>query len=515
MHRKSILGISMICLLVIVGLAIGGAWLNQSHHDLLGTPAISASEPERQDEVSDQLKVSVKTVLPRCDPSFTMSVDEPAYVVAYYQADLLARVAGPTKSISVDIGDRVQSDQALVVVDVPDLQEAVQQKEAIVQQRRKDLELAKANVKIATAAIHAAEGTVKIKVSGVDSADATRNFREKQLHRFTDLSSGEHPSVTLQVIDERTLFYESAKAASEEARAEVIKANADLEEAKAKLEAAVADVNLKESLVRVAGKDKDLAQTLLDYATIRAPFDGVITRRNVDPGSFVQNATTGHSDPLLTVGATDLVTVYMKVPDYFANFVAPDTEAVITMKTLPAMKIHAKLTRFSPSLLNPERDLTMRVEVDLYNGNPADFAAFVAKEKAEGYAGLKGHLLPRLPSLERHGGAEEPVTEPLNLLPGMYGNMRLVLRNFKNALLLPSSALVSEGGRSFIYQVKDGRAVKVPVEKQADDGNRVLLTLIENSGAGLNRRQLCATDEVVISNQGELSDGQPVRPIRE
>jgi len=515
MHRKSILGISVICLLVIVGLAIGGAWLNQSHHDLLGMPAISASEPERQDEAPDQVKVSVKTVVPRIDPSFTMSVDQPAFVGAYYQADLMARVAGPTKSISVDIGDRVQSDQALVVVDVPDLQEAVLQKEAIVQQRKKDLEMARANVKIATAAIHAAEGTVKIKASGVDSADATRNFREKELRRFTVLSKGAHPAVTEDVLEERTLFYESAKAASEEARAEVIKANADLEETKAKLEAAVADVNLKESLVRVAGKDKDLAQTLLDYATIRAPFDGVITRRNVDPGSFVQNATTGHSEPLLTVARTDLVTVYMKVPDNFASFVTPDTEAVIQMNTLPSVKIHAKVTRFAPSLVNPEHDRTMRVEVDLFNGNPTNFAAFVAKEKANGCAGLKGHLLPQLPTIERHAGAAEPVAESLNLLPGMYGNMRLVLRNFKNALLLPSSALVSEGGRNFIYQVKDGRAVKVPVEVQADDGNRVMLTLIEKSGTGLNRRQLCGTDEVVTSNQGELSDGQPVRPTRE
>ena len=75
-------------------------------------------------------------------------------------------------------------------------------------------------------------------------------------------------------------------AGSAAARAAVQDAQAELEKAKAKSEAAHADVKVAESLVGVARKDKEKAQALLSFATIRAPFDGVITRRNVDPGDI-------------------------------------------------------------------------------------------------------------------------------------------------------------------------------------------------------------------------------------
>jgi hypothetical protein len=234
----------------------------------------------------------------------------------------------------------------------------------------------------------------------------------------------------------------------------------------------------------------------------------------VDPGSFVQDASSGHSVPLLTVAKIDIVTVYMKVPDDFAPFVTPDTEAVIQMKALPALKLHAKLTRFAPSLVNQEHDRTMRVEVDLYNDDPAGFAAFVAAQKASRYEDLKGHTLPQLAFVERDGALEHS-PGALNLLPGMYGNMRLILRGFKNNYLLPSSTLVSEGGNYFIFLAKDGRVVKTPVDVQADDGKMVKLVLIERSGKNLVKKELTGAEEVVNSNQGELSNGQQVKTTPE
>ena len=86
----------------------------------------------------------------------------------------------------------------------------------------------------------------------------------------------------------------------------------------------------------------------------------------------------------------------MKVPDNYAAFVNRDTDAVIQMNSLPGVEIHAKVTRFSPSLLNPENDRTMRVEVDLYNGTIEQYKRFLAREQASGNADLKSHKLPAL-----------------------------------------------------------------------------------------------------------------------
>src|SRR5262249_43825694 len=204
--------------------------------------------------------VSVKTVRPRRDPSFRMTVEQPAYVEPYYQADLMARVAGPIKSLDVDIGSQVRAGEELVRVDVPDLEEDVLQKEAVVAQRERELELARANERTAAAAVEFARGVIPEKESDAARAESMRAFREKELRRFRSLAAGNSPGVTPDIVDERTQYYEAAAADVRAARAAVEKAKAGLSEAQAKLEAARADVMLKDALVAVARKDRDRAR---------------------------------------------------------------------------------------------------------------------------------------------------------------------------------------------------------------------------------------------------------------
>jgi len=94
---------------------------------------------------------------------------------------------------------------------------------------------------------------------------------------------------------------QAAKFATEAAEVAVKKAEAEWREAKANLDATNADVSFKQSLIEVARKDRDLAEARASYTRIAAPFDGVIIKRSVDPGDFVQNATTGSPEPFLTV----------------------------------------------------------------------------------------------------------------------------------------------------------------------------------------------------------------------
>jgi multidrug efflux pump subunit AcrA (membrane-fusion protein) len=316
--------------------------------------------------------------------------------------------------------------------------------------------------------------------------------------------------VTADIVDERTQFYEAALADTAAARAAVQKANAGLSEAQAKLEAAQADVDLKSTLVDVARKDCDLAKAMRSFATITSPFDGVVTRRNVDPGSFVQNAATAHTEPMLTVARTDIVTVYMKVPDNYAPYVTSKTEAELQIGVLPGLKIRSRVTRFSHSLKNPENDRTMRVEVDLFNGTTEEYKQLEARAKATRYDSLKEHKLPAIPSVE--GKQATALNE--RLLQGMFGKMRLILRDFDNAWLLPSSALVHQGGRSFVFLVKDGKAVRVAVDVTLDDGRMAKAALLQKIDGQEVERELSGQEEVVYSNQGELTDGQAVKTVQ-
>jgi hypothetical protein len=233
-----------------------------------------------------------------------------------------------------------------------------------------------------------------------------------------------------------------------------------------------------------------------------------VTRRSVDPGSFVQNSATGRTDPMLTVARTDIVTVYMKLPDSYAPYVTRDTEAVIEMGELPGWRIRGKITRYSPSLQTPEHDRTMRVEVDLFSGSVGEYQHMVERAKATQNAGFKSHVLPAFPTVN----GKQSVGLGGKLLPGMFGTMRLTLQKFANAWIVPSTALVSQGGRYFLYLVKDGKSVQVPVDVQVNDGRLAKVTLVEVVGGKEIRHDLTGEETVIVSNQGELSDGQAVRP---
>jgi multidrug efflux pump subunit AcrA (membrane-fusion protein) len=489
-------------LIVATALGVGGYLVTRGGRPLQLRVGHATPPPE-----GGQDGIPVKAIRPRRDPHYQITVEQPAYVEAYFSADLEARVAGPISFLDVDIGDRVKAGQVLARIDVPDLAEDVLQKDSLVTQRQKELLLAQANVGIAQAAVDAAKAKYLVKVSAVKKAEADESFRGKELRRFQTLAQGSSPGITGDVLDERTKLYEAAVADTVEARAEVQKAQADVDEENYRLEAARADVQLKQAMVDVAAKDRDKAKANLSFATLLAPFDGEVARRNADPGSFVQNAATAHTEPILTLDRTDILTVYMKVPDVYAPYVTMDTEAVIEMGVLPGWEIQGKVTRFSRSLVTPEKDRTMRVEVDLFNGTAAEYQAFLAKAKANGAAGLKGHKLPIFPTVKGKAGAGVDG----RLLPGMFGKMRLVLSSFRDTFLIPSSAVTSQGGVTYVYLVKNGRAVRTQVDVQVDNGKDAKVVLVEKVNGQLVRKPLTGDEVIVASNQGELSDGQPVR----
>jgi multidrug efflux pump subunit AcrA (membrane-fusion protein) len=311
-------------------------------------------------------------------------------------------------------------------------------------------------------------------------------------------------------VAERRKFYEAAEGGSAAARAMVERAKAEELGAKAKLQEALADEELKTALIDVARKDLAQAQALLSYATLQAPFDGVVTQRSVDPGSFVQSSATSSSGPaLLTIEKTDLVTIHMNLPDSYAPYVDEQTEAILEMSELPGVEIKARVTRFSPSLNTPSHDRTMRVEVDLFNRGPKTYQTFLEREKAINYADLKGGKMPVFPEESNRLKANLGISR---LLPGMYGTMKLALRNFKNAYLVPSQAVFSKGGKTYLFLVKGETVHQVPVEVQVDDGVLAKVLVIEATGKGGRRRDLTPADRIVQSNQGELSDGQAVKP---
>jgi multidrug resistance efflux pump len=354
LQRPLAIALGLVGAAMLVGLALLLIVPWTSHQPRSAAPASPANaappEPAEKEtgEEPEDMPVPVKTIRPHRDLNFKATIEQPAYVEAYYHDDLRARASGPVKYIMAAIGDKVTRDQTLVVIDEPDVAQEVMQKAAVIKQREREKSLAEANVR-------AAELTVREKESYLAAKDAWREFKLMEYERFRKLAMPPNPAVTMDVVDERWKDYLVAKAEKTASEAAVDKAKSDVAIAKA-------DVDLKDAMIKVAEEDQKRTQEILNLATIKAPFDGIVTRRNADPGSFVQNASTGTGgEPLLRVERTDIVTIYARIPDTYAPYVTPDAEAIIQMSDPHGFmfRIHAKVTRISRSLQTPEKDRTI------------------------------------------------------------------------------------------------------------------------------------------------------------
>jgi multidrug efflux pump subunit AcrA (membrane-fusion protein) len=505
--------------LVLIAAIGGGAFvlMGKAPHRLTihGT-----AEPEETTEA-----ITVKVIRPKRDPALQVTVQQLASVEAFFQANLRARASGVVRAVHKDIGDRVRQGEVLIDIAVPDLEQDVAQRESIVAQRQQELRVAQANLKSALALQEVARATIQQRQTEVSAAQATTDLRRKRLERYRALATRE--AIGPDVVDEQERDFYAAQAAWEAARVAVQKAEADAKEKDASVEAARVDIDLKAVQIEVARKDLDRARAVADFGRVTAPFDGVITSRHVDPGTFVQNATSGQSDALASVARTDLITVVVRLPDHAAPLITRGTEATIELEDHAGPAIFGQVTRFSPSIQNNDR--TMRVEIDLFNGSRAAYARFIARRLAGNFGVLAaadvlsvaclrtGHLV--LSARHRKGvadalpacvNASEGETGPL-LLPGMSGTARLRLGQMANAFVLPANAVYSRGGKQFVLLVRDGVTKQMPVRVQVQDGTIAKVAVLERINNREVVRELTGREEIVQGRQLELGDGLSVK----
>lgn len=452
---------------IVAALAIGAGGFALNYlvgHRHASVYASSQTSPGSEDDDTEQPPLTVKVVHPKVSTQeFARTVSQPAYVQGFYQADILARVAGPVKWIEKNIGASVKEGEVLLELDVPELVQELAQKDALVRQAEQDARMAKANVDIMVAA--------------EEEALANRRRREAEYARVDQLVK-EKGAIPV-ILDESLYQMEAARA--------------NLKAFKAKVAAAKVDVDVKEARIAVAQAERAKAQAMVDFATIRAPFDGTIVARGVDKGAyvdkgtFVQNASTGHPMPLLTLVRTDTVTLVMWVPEKDAPYVTKDTDAVVHLDALGEREMRAKISRCS-NWLDPSKSRDMRVEVDLVNPT-------------------------------KDGDSAQPGKDAPRLLAGMYGTMKLVLQRFAKVRLVPTSAVFERNGKTYVFEVKDdGKAHLVRVRVQLDDGVEAKVARKfqrKNVKTGQLEEVLqdfTGDEEIIRSGQGEIAEGQIVKP---
>jgi multidrug efflux pump subunit AcrA (membrane-fusion protein) len=396
-------------------------------------------------------------------------VEQPGQIEGFEEAPVYARVAAYVRAVRVDIGDRVKAGAVLAELAVPEMEKELHQKEAAVSLAKAEIAHARRALQGAEAGLHKAEAQAAQAEAGRTRAEAGYRHWRTEYERAQRL-------LPRHVVDEqeheRALDqFKSAEAARDESAASIRVAAAAREESQAQRDQAESNVRVAEAKLEVAEADRQHTATLLEYATLRAPFDGVVTRRQTDVGRFVQPAqgSDAKGPPLFVVVRTDPVRIFVDVPEAAAGFVREGTPARVRVQALADEEFEGRVARTSWQL--DARTRTLRTEIDL--PNPAG-----------------------------------------RLRPGMYAAAVLTVER-PGALTLPAAAVLNPDGQPLVVLVQDGKAVRVPVSLGTRLGQRVEVLRKQVAPARPDApaawEAFGGTEEVVLTNASAVTDGQAVR----
>src|SRR5262245_14149159 len=171
-------------------------------------------------------RLTVKTIRPRLDPAFKVTVRQLASIEPFLEAGLRARASGVVRSVHKEIGERIYQGELLIEIDVPELDQEVAQKESVIDQRKQELHLAEVKIKDAEAQIRVAESGVAQREAELVAAEATRDRQQKRLGRYKILDS--RGSISPDLVEEQERDTVAAEETAVGAKVAVEKAKADV-----------------------------------------------------------------------------------------------------------------------------------------------------------------------------------------------------------------------------------------------------------------------------------------------
>ena len=315
----------------------------------------------------------------------------PGTLQAVMEAPILARADGYLKSRYVDLGDKVKAGQPLAEIDAPELDQQILQAEAAIAQAQASLEQAQASL---------------------EQGKSNRDLARVTAERWKTLAAQ-------GVVSQQENDQNQAQLTSQNANVQA------LEKA----------ISAQRSNVAAAQANLARLQDVQGYRIVKAPFDGVITVRNVDLGALVSTGST----LLYRIAQIGTLRTYLNVPQVNASSIHAGQPAQLTLSNFPGRRFLGTVAR-TANVLDPS-SRTMLVEVAVPN--------------ADG-----------------------------TLFPGMYAEVDLSSARSNPPLLLPAQALIirSDGAQVAVVQA-DGVLHLQKVEIGRDYGDRVEIVQGVTEGA--------------------------------
>jgi len=341
-------------------LSLAGGLAIGGWHHYQAALEVAATAQESSTVVPDVRVASVRA----SDNKITVTL--PATTTAFEAANIFARTSGYIEKRYVDIGDRIKAGALLADITAPELDHQIAQAKATLAQNQATLQQTQASR---------------------DLADIT-NGRDSKLVKqgWLTLQQGDNDRLTLR---------------AQQAAVAVAQSN----------------IAAQEAQIRVLEQEKA-------YQRVVAPFDGVITQRQIDNGSLVTSGSTF----MFTLMHPDVIRTQVFVPQDEAFGLGPGVDAVIRIPEIPGRTFPGKVTRIASALQPGSR--TLLTEIDVPNPDGA-------------------------------------------LSPGIYCTVELLIPRKTPSMMIPADAIVFDQNGLHVAIVKNGIAHLQKIAIARDFGTEV------------------------------------------
>jgi len=242
------------------------------------------------------------------------------------EIDVMAKVAGYVKKISVDVGDRVQEGQLLATIEVPEMTDDQTRAQSMLNRSQAELARTRDELK---------------------RAESSHNIAHLSYTRLSEVAKQKPGLVAQQEIDD--------------AQSKDLVAEAQISSARSGVAAA-------EQQVQVSSAEVQKTKTLLDYTHVTAPFAGVVTRRYADTGAMIQAGTSSSTQamPVVRLSENNRLRLILPVPESAVPTVHVGQKVDVRVPTL-GRSFPGVVARFAEKVSSATR--TMDTEVDVPNPN--------------------------------------------------------------------------------------------------------------------------------------------------
>lgn len=229
--------------------------------------------------------------------------------------------------------------------------------------------------------------------------------------------------------------------------------------AKQEVENAVGDLHSKKAMLDSAAFNVRRLEETQHFQKVYAPFDGVITARNIDIGALIDAGGNAPGKELFDIAATNRLRVYVNVPQQYSRDVKPGGAAYLSQAEFPGRQFRGKIVRTSDSIDPVSRTLLTEVDVD----NPTG-----------------------------------------ELLPGAFLSVHLNVKSEAAGVLVPVNTLIFRSSDMQVAVVRNNKAELVGITIGRDYGTQVEVV----SG-------LTARDAIIENPSDSLTSGTEVRPLQQ